>query len=95
MKTLDSEYNMVLYYVTTIAGWSVHVHGLGWRDPPFPKCLMMLGAWPMAEQHQPRPKEPWTSKGLHQFQKNNLLPYLEGSSLPSMSGLGSGRGLEW
>lgn len=34
-------------------------------------------------------------KQVHQFQKNNLLPYLEGSSLPSMVGLGSGRGLEW
>lgn len=31
----------------------------------------------------------------HQLQKNNLLPCLEGSSLPSMVGLGSGRGLEW
>lgn len=35
------------------------------------------------------------SKQVHQVQKNNLLPYFEGSSLPSMAGLGSGRGLEW
>lgn len=35
------------------------------------------------------------TKQVHQFQKNNLLPYFEGSSLPSMAGLGSGRGLEW
>lgn len=34
-------------------------------------------------------------KQVHQFQKNSLLPYLEGSSLPSMVGLGSGRGLDW
>lgn len=44
--------------------------------------------------------EPMTVEGdclklPHQFQKNNLLPYFEGSSLPSMVGLGSGRGLEW
>lgn len=32
---------------------------------------------------------------LHQFQKKNLLPYLEGSSFPSITGFGSGRGLEW
>ncbi|TNN71376.1 hypothetical protein EYF80_018454 [Liparis tanakae] len=31
----------------------------------------------------------------HQLQKNNLLPCLDGSSLPSMTGLASGRGLEW
>lgn len=46
---------------------------------------------------EPRPKGS-TGRGgkrVHQFQKNNLLPYLEGSSLPSMAGLGSGRGLEW
>lgn len=32
---------------------------------------------------------------FHQVQKNNLLPCLAGSRLPSMVGLGSGRGLEW
>lgn len=31
----------------------------------------------------------------HQLQKNSLLPYLAGSSFPSMTGFGSGRGLEW
>lgn len=44
-----------------------------------------LGGWGWRVQAQPP----------HQLQKDILLPCLEASSLPSMVGLGSGRGLEW
>lgn len=65
MKTLNSKYNIFLYYLTITTGGFVcslveqmvaRVHGPGWKHPSSPKCLMMPQAEPMMAE--PRPKDP-------------------------------------
>lgn len=72
-----------------------NINHLGSDQPSFPQCLMGLEVWPTTEPLEPESSMDGEPKRVHQFQKNNLLPCFEGSSLPSMVGLGSGWGLEW
>lgn len=72
-----------------------NIRGLGSAHPSFPQCLIRLEAWPTTEPAERESSVDGEPGQVHQFQKNNLLPCFEGSSLPSMVGLGSGRGLEW
>lgn len=106
-KTVNTEYKIFLYYLSTITGCCVRslvtftevgrifivldptIH------PSFPQCLIRLEVWPTTEPPEHGSSMDGEPQQVHQFQKNNLLPCFEGSSLPSMVGLGSGRGLEW
>lgn len=104
-KTVKAEYKIFLYYLSTTATGScvrprvtfTEVGGIFVLLGPtiHPSPPIRLEAWPTTEPPEPESSTDGGPKQVHQFQKNNLLPYLEGSSLPSMVGLGSGRGLEW